>query len=127
MASNILKNNSFGGPTYFDRRWAICLGSLDKRAELGWPSSRGKGWPTAVKEAQVYVVLRYYYNANNKKGPFFWKKKTLASYLMYTQNQDQRMGLIQNQDQFIKQVTCLQKLKHFKDPIPLSTNKELVL
>ena len=27
MASNILKNNSFGGPTYFDRRWATCLGS----------------------------------------------------------------------------------------------------
>ena len=27
MASNILKNNGFGGPTYFDRRWATCLGS----------------------------------------------------------------------------------------------------
>ena len=48
MASNILKNNSFGGPTYFDRRWATCLGAVDKRAELGWPSSKGKGWPAAV-------------------------------------------------------------------------------
>ena len=27
MASTILKNNTFGGPTYFDRRWATCLGS----------------------------------------------------------------------------------------------------
>ena len=26
MAFNILKNNSFGGPTYFDRRWATYLG-----------------------------------------------------------------------------------------------------
>ena len=43
MASNILKYNSFGGPTYFDRRWATCLRAVDKRAELGWPSSRGKG------------------------------------------------------------------------------------
>ena len=49
MASNILKNNSFGGPTYFDRRWATCLGAVDKRAELGWPSSRGKGLPAVCK------------------------------------------------------------------------------
>ena len=27
MASNILKNNSFGGSTYFDRWLATCLGS----------------------------------------------------------------------------------------------------
>ena len=60
MASNILKNNIFDGPTYFDRRWATCLGSRDKRAELGWPSSRGeKGGPPSVKEAHVYLVLRY--------------------------------------------------------------------
>ena len=49
MASNILKNNSFGSPTYFDRRWATCLGAVDKRAILGWPSSRGKGWPAICK------------------------------------------------------------------------------
>ena len=62
MASNILKNNSFGGPTNFDRRWTTCLGgwAVDMRAELGWPSSRGKGWPPpSVTVAHVYVVLRY--------------------------------------------------------------------
>ena len=48
MASNIFKNNSFGGPTYFDRRRATCL-AVDKRAEQGWPSSRGKGWPAVCK------------------------------------------------------------------------------
>ena len=49
MASNILKNNSFGGPTYFDRRWPPAW-AVDKRAELGrWPSSRGKGWPSVCK------------------------------------------------------------------------------
>ena len=52
MASNVLKTNSFGGPTYFDRRWANCLGAVDKRAELGWPSSKGeKGGPPSVKVA----------------------------------------------------------------------------
>ena len=40
-----------GGPP----AWAV-----DKRAELGWPSSRGKGWPAVCKSgAHVYVVLRY--------------------------------------------------------------------
>ena len=61
MASNILKNNGFGGPTYFDRRWLGHLpGQQTRRAELGWPSSRGeKGGPPSVKVAHVYVVLRY--------------------------------------------------------------------
>ena len=58
MASNILKNNGFGGPTYFDRWWATCLGAVDERAELGWPSS-SEGGPPYVKVAHVYVVLRY--------------------------------------------------------------------
>ena len=41
-----------GGPP----AWAV-----DKRAELGWPISRGKGWPPpSVKVAHIYVVLRYY-------------------------------------------------------------------
>ena len=56
MASNILKNNSFGGPTYFDRWWATCLGNRqDGRAELGWPSSKGKGWRTFM---QFYGILK---------------------------------------------------------------------
>ena len=37
MAQPILTD---GGPPAW---WAV-----DKRAELGWPSSRGKGWPAAV-------------------------------------------------------------------------------
>ena len=37
-----------GGPP----AWAV-----DKRAELGWPNSRGKGWPPVCKLA--HVVLRY--------------------------------------------------------------------
>ena len=40
-----------GGPP----AWAV-----DKRAELGWPSSSGeKVGPPSVKVAHVYVVLRY--------------------------------------------------------------------
>ena len=57
MASNILKNNSFGGPTYFDRRWATCLGAVDKRVELGWPSSRGKGWPAVCKSGPRLCIF----------------------------------------------------------------------
>ena len=55
MASNIFKNNSFGAaqPISTDRgppAWAV-----DKRAELGWPSSSGeKGGPPSVRVAHVY-------------------------------------------------------------------------
>jgi len=58
MASNILKiivlvtqpiSTDSGPPT-----WPV-----DKRADLVWPSSRGKGGPPSVKVAHVYVVLRY--------------------------------------------------------------------
>ena len=65
MASNLLKNISFGGPTYFDRQWATCLGSRQEGAELGWPSSRlGKREALRLKKmAHVYVNRRYILNA----------------------------------------------------------------
>ena len=53
MASNILKNNSFGGPTYFDRRGGPPAWAVDKRAELGWPSRWGKGWPAVCKSGPL--------------------------------------------------------------------------
>ena len=43
MASDILKNNSFGGPTYFDRRGGPPAWAVEKRAELGWPCSSRVG------------------------------------------------------------------------------------
>ena len=60
MASNILKNNSFGGPTtYFDRLWATCLGSRQE-GKTGLAKVAGeKGSPSSVKVAHVWVVLRY--------------------------------------------------------------------
>ena len=56
MASNILENNSLGGPTYFDRRWATCLGAVDKRQQ-NWASQvagEKGGPPSALKVAHVY-------------------------------------------------------------------------
>ena len=49
MASSILKNSSFGAaqPILTDGgppAWAV-----EKRAELGWASGRGKGWPAVCK------------------------------------------------------------------------------
>ena len=42
MASNILKNiKSFGGPTYFDRGWANCLGSRQE-GRNGLAKKQGK-------------------------------------------------------------------------------------
>ena len=62
MASNILKNNPFGGPTHFYRRWATCLGSRDNlpnwQIEAGQVAGK-KGGPPSVKVAHVYVILRY--------------------------------------------------------------------
>ena len=62
MASDILKNNSFGGPPYFDRQWgAPCLGAVDISREQNWAGQVAgeKGGPPSVKVAHVYVVLRY--------------------------------------------------------------------
>ena len=59
MASNIINNNSFGGPTYFDRRWAACLGSRQEgRTGLSSQVAGEKGGLLSVKVAHVYVVLR---------------------------------------------------------------------
>ena len=61
MTSNILKNNTFGGPTHFYRRWATCLGSRDNlpnwQIEAGQVAGK-KGGPPSVKVAHVYVILR---------------------------------------------------------------------
>ena len=51
MASDIVKNNVFvAQPISTDSgpppAWAV-----DKRVELGWPSSRGKEWPTVCKSS----------------------------------------------------------------------------
>ena len=61
MASNILINNTFGGPTHFYRRWATCLGSRDNLPN--WQNQAGQvagkmGGPPSVKVAHVYVILR---------------------------------------------------------------------
>ena len=60
MASNIRKNNSFGGPTYFDRRWATCLGSRQEgRTELAKYVAGEIRGPPSAKVAHIFVVLRY--------------------------------------------------------------------
>ena len=46
--------------------WAV-----DKRAELGWPSSRGKGGPPSVIVAHVYIALRNNSQYSNEKVLFF--------------------------------------------------------
>ena len=62
MASNILKNNTFGAPIHFYRRWATCLGRRDNlpnwQIEAGQVAGK-KGGPPSVKVAHVYVILRY--------------------------------------------------------------------
>ena len=63
MASNSLKNNRFGGPTHFYRRWATCLGSRDNLPN--WLNQAGQvagkmGGPPSVKVAHVYVNRQYY-------------------------------------------------------------------
>ena len=66
MVPNIFKNNRFGGPTYFDRRWATCLGSRQE-GRTGLAKQKGKkGGPPSVKVAHVYVVLRYYDSHHQK-------------------------------------------------------------
>ena len=70
MASSILKNNTFGGPTHFYRRWATCLGSRDNlpnwQIEAGQVAGK-KGGPPSVKVAHVYVILRYSTNVQKFK------------------------------------------------------------
>ena len=59
MASNILENNNFGGPTYFVRRWATCLGSRQE-GRTGLAKQQGKRVARcSVKVAHIYAVLRY--------------------------------------------------------------------
>ena len=43
VASNILKNNTFGGPTHFYRRWATCLGSRDNLPNWQTPAGQVAG------------------------------------------------------------------------------------
>ena len=58
MASNILKNNSFGGPTYFDRGWATCLSSRQEGINgLAKYLAGEKGGPRpSVNMDHVYVA-----------------------------------------------------------------------
>ena len=49
MASNILINNSFGAAQPISTDGGPPAWAVDNRAELGWPSSRGNGWPAVCK------------------------------------------------------------------------------
>ena len=79
MASNILKNNYFGGPTHFYRRWATCLGSRDNLPK--WQNQAGQvagkmGGPPSVKVAHVYVILRYINSKFNRVPPVEFCEKS---------------------------------------------------
>ena len=70
----ILKNDSFGGPTYFDGQWATCLGSRQEgRTEAGQVAGEKGGLPS-VKVAPIHVVLRYH----------FWMSQILNLMLLST-------------------------------------------
>ena len=58
MAFNIFKKDSFGGPTYFDRQRATCLGSRQRGQNRAGQVAGEKGGPPSVKVAHVYVVLQ---------------------------------------------------------------------
>ena len=58
MASNLLKNNSFGAQPILTDSGPPVWAAVDKRAELGWPSSRGKGWPAICKRGKRSMIYK---------------------------------------------------------------------
>ena len=58
MASDILKNNRFGGPTYFDRRWPACLGNRQE-GRTGLAKQQGKGWPAICKSGPPLCKIKW--------------------------------------------------------------------
>ena len=75
MAFDILKNNSFGAAQPISTDGGPPAWAVDKRAELGWPSSRGKGWPAVCNSG--------YQSLQNKKLPKHLQSQVTRPYPKY--------------------------------------------